>query len=71
MWDAPDYTTTFSISHPGDNGVVTIGTRDWDDYTVSSELTLVHQRTAWRRAATWRAASAWSELGDLGRRMRQ
>ena len=43
---APDYTTTFSISHPGDNGVVTIGTRDWDDYTVSSELTLVHQRTA-------------------------
>ena len=43
---APDYTTTFSISHPGDNGVLTIGTRDWDDYTVSSELTLVHQRTA-------------------------
>ena len=43
---APDYTTTFSISHPGDNGVLTIGTRDWDNYTVSSELTLVHQRTA-------------------------
>ena len=43
---APDYTTTFSISHPGDDGVVTIGTRDWDDYTVSSELTPVHQRTA-------------------------
>ncbi len=43
---APDYTTTFSISHPGDNGVLTIGTRDWEDYTVSSELTLVHQRTA-------------------------
>ena len=43
---APDYTTTFSISHPDDNGVLTIGTRDWDDYTVSSELTLVHQRTA-------------------------
>ncbi len=43
---APDYTTTFSISHPGDNGVLTIGTRDWDDYTVSSALTLVHQRTA-------------------------
>ena len=42
----PDYTTTFSISHPDDNGVLTIGTRDWDDYTVSSELTLVHQRTA-------------------------
>lgn len=43
---APDYTTTFSISHPGDEGVVTIGTRDWDDYTVSSVLTPVHQRTA-------------------------
>ena len=43
---APDYTTTFSISHPSDNGVVTIGTRDWDHYTVTSELTLVHQRTA-------------------------
>ena len=43
---APDYTTTFSISHPDDNGVLTIGTRDWDDYTVSSELTLVHQRAA-------------------------
>ena len=43
---APDYTTTFSISHPGDNGVVTIGTRDWDDYTVSSELTPVHQQAA-------------------------
>ena len=25
---APDYTTTFSISHPDDNGVLTIGTRD-------------------------------------------
>ena len=25
--------------------MLTIGTRDWDDYTVSSELTLVHQRT--------------------------
>ncbi|MDD9988353.1 MAG: ADP-ribosylglycohydrolase family protein [Spirochaetaceae bacterium] len=43
---APDYTTTFSISHPDDNGVLTIGTREWDDYTVSSELTLVHQRAA-------------------------
>ena len=43
---APDYTTTFSISHPADNGVITIGTRDWDNYTVASELTLVHQRTA-------------------------
>ena len=26
--------------------MLTIGTREWDDYTVSSELTLVHQRAA-------------------------
>ncbi len=43
---APDYTTTFSLSHPGANGLVTIGTRDWADYRVSSRLTLVGQRTA-------------------------
>ena len=43
---APDYTTTFSLSHPEDNGLVTIGTRDWADYCVSSQLTLVGQRTA-------------------------
>lgn len=35
---APDYTTTFSISHTGDNGVVTTGTRDWCDYSVESSL---------------------------------
>ncbi len=43
---APDYTTTFSLSHPAEGGLLTIGTRDWDDYTVSSTLTLVGQRTA-------------------------
>ena len=43
---APDYTTTFSLSHPGANGLITIGTRDWGDYRVSSHLTLVGQRTA-------------------------
>lgn len=43
---APDYTTTFSLSHPEDNGLITIGTRDWADYDVSSRLTLVGQRTA-------------------------
>lgn len=42
----PDYTTTFSISHPGANGVATIGTRDWDHYTVSSALTLAQQKEA-------------------------
>jgi hypothetical protein len=36
----PDIFSTFSLSHPSDNGVVTTGTRDWVDYEVSSELTL-------------------------------
>lgn len=35
---APDYTTTFCVSHPESGGVVTIGTRDWADYTVSSHI---------------------------------
>lgn len=39
----PDYTTTFSISHSGYNGVVTTGTLDWDNYSVSSALTLGQQ----------------------------
>ncbi len=39
----PDYTTTFSISHPEKHGVVTIGTQDWDDYTVQSTLTIMQQ----------------------------
>jgi ADP-ribosylglycohydrolase len=43
---APDYTTTFSISHPGANGIVTIGTRDWRDYAVSSGITFSQQRAA-------------------------
>lgn len=42
----PDYTTTFSISHDGDNGVVTTGTLDWKDYEVSSEITFSHQKGA-------------------------
>lgn len=43
---APDYTTTFSISHPEANGVVTIGTRDWQDYAVASLITFSHSRAA-------------------------
>lgn len=42
----PDYTTTFSISHSGHNGVVTTGTLDWDNYSVSSALTLGQQEAA-------------------------
>lgn len=39
----PDYTTTFSISHPEKNGVVTIGTSEWADYRVKSTITFMQQ----------------------------
>lgn len=42
----PDYTTTFSVSHSSENGVATIGTRDWDNYAVTSTLTLSQQDCA-------------------------
>lgn len=35
---APDYTTTFCVSHPSSGGVVTTGTRDWADYRVKSRI---------------------------------
>ena len=37
---APDIFSTFCLSHPGANGAVTTGTRDWVDYRVSSKLTM-------------------------------
>lgn len=43
---APDYTTTLSISHPEDNGVVTTGTRDWVDYEIESRITFSQQKAA-------------------------
>lgn len=43
---APDYTTTFSVSHPEKNGVVTTGSADWEDYCVASTLTLAQQTAA-------------------------
>ncbi|MDR7811856.1 ADP-ribosylglycohydrolase family protein [Lacrimispora sp.] len=39
----PDYTTTFSISHGAENGVVTTGTLDWDNYSVKSRITFSQQ----------------------------
>lgn len=42
----PDYLTTFSLSHPEENGVVTIGSMDWDDYSVQSKVEFVHQEAA-------------------------
>ncbi|MDR3475512.1 MAG: ADP-ribosylglycohydrolase family protein [Devosia sp.] len=37
---ATDIYNTFTLSHPGKEGVITTGTRDWTDYTASSELVL-------------------------------
>ncbi|MPV36275.1 ADP-ribosylglycohydrolase family protein [Georgenia subflava] len=34
----PDFRYTYSVSHPQGTGLATVGTRDWDDYTVSSTL---------------------------------
>lgn len=43
---APDYTTTFSLSHTVDNGVATIGTADWSDYVVESRIIFNQQKAA-------------------------
>lgn len=40
----PDFKYTYCISHTEDNGVVTTGTLDWDDYSVESALSFsLHQ----------------------------
>jgi ADP-ribosylglycohydrolase len=44
-WEA-DFGSSYCVSHPGDGGVVTIGTRSWVDYGVSSVLTLSLHHTA-------------------------
>jgi ADP-ribosylglycohydrolase len=42
----PDYLATLAISHPEENGVMTIGSREWDDYTVASTIQFVHAKCA-------------------------
>ncbi|MFD0714514.1 ADP-ribosylglycohydrolase family protein [Paenibacillus sp. GCM10027626] len=42
----PDFAETFSISHPAANGVATIGSIEWDDYAVSSQLIFTNQQSA-------------------------
>jgi ADP-ribosylglycohydrolase len=37
---ATDIYNTFTLSHPGKEGVITTGTRDWADYAASAELVL-------------------------------
>ncbi|WP_353112332.1 ADP-ribosylglycohydrolase family protein [Microbacterium sp.] len=44
-WEA-DFGSSYCVSHPGDDGVVTIGSRDWTDYAAASTLTLSLHRTA-------------------------
>ena len=43
---ATDIYNTFTLSHPGKEGVITTGTRDWADYAASSELVLELYETA-------------------------
>lgn len=41
---APDFKYTYCISHPAEEGVVTIGTQDWSDYAVASSIVFsLHQ----------------------------
>ncbi|MBZ9938567.1 ADP-ribosylglycohydrolase family protein [Mesorhizobium sp. BR1-1-16] len=35
---APDFKYTLCVSHPFDNGLVTTGSRDWDNYSVASSI---------------------------------
>lgn len=42
----PDFAETFSISHSSDNGVVTTGSKEWNNYSVSSELIFTNQESA-------------------------
>ena len=42
---APDFELTYCISHSADNGLVTLGTRDWRDYAVAASLRFsLHRR---------------------------
>ncbi len=42
----PDYTTTFSLSHREDHGVVTLGTTDWNDYSITSSIQFMQHQGA-------------------------
>lgn len=44
-WEA-DFAGTYCVSHPGHGGVSTIGSRSWQDYSVTSTLTLSLHETA-------------------------
>jgi hypothetical protein len=35
---APPFKYTFCVSHPEENGVVTTGSRDWDNYSIATRL---------------------------------
>ncbi len=42
----PDYTTTFSLSHMDTNGVVTLGTADWTNYSIASQIQFMQHQGA-------------------------
>ncbi|MDE0450093.1 MAG: ADP-ribosylglycohydrolase family protein [Spirochaetaceae bacterium] len=43
---APDFELTYCVSHSADNGLVTLGTRDWRDYAVETRLRFSLHRSA-------------------------
>ncbi len=42
----PDHLATFAISHPEENGVMSIGSKEWSDYSVASRIQFVHAKSA-------------------------
>lgn len=43
---AADFKRTYCVSHKEENGLVTIGTRDWQDYSIKSTLYMSLHKTA-------------------------
>jgi ADP-ribosylglycohydrolase len=69
-----DFDRTFSVSHPRDAGLATIGSVDWDDYAVSSTLRLSLHRGAGlvaRSVGHRRYYAALFEGGDSVRLVKQ
>jgi hypothetical protein len=69
-----DFERTFSVSHPRGTGLATIGTTDWDDYSVASTLWLsLHRRAGLvaRAVGHRRYYAAVFEDGDTVRLVKQ
>ena len=61
----PDVDTTFALSHPHENGVATIGTRDWFDYHAEALFTMdLHERAGLVARARGHRRYYGAVLGD-------